>query len=169
MLSTFQARLNPGVNAGFQPGLYQRRYAGYFGGTTTWFATATLTATIKTVGTIDDGSVPTNTSREFLGYFKAPYTQTFTFNLSSDDQSYFWLGTNALNGNFNAGNAFLSANVGMSTGTVALTAGQIYAFRIQMGNGPSDGNIGLSVSSPSLSLTSDLTNLTLFNPNTLGI
>lgn len=169
MLSSFQARLVPGVNAGFQPGVYKRTYTGYFGGVTTWFATATLTATNKIVGSINDAAVSTNTSYQFLGYFKAPYSETFTFNLSSDDQSYFWIGTNALAANFNAGNAFLSANVGLSTGAVALTAGQIYAFRIQVGNGLGPGSIGLSVSSPSLALTSDLTSLTLFNPNTLAI
>ena len=169
MLSSFQARLVPGVNAGFQPGVYKRTYTGYFGGVTTWFATATLTATNKIVGSINDAAVSTNTSYQFLGYFKAPYSETFTFNLSSDDQSYFWLASPALNGNFNAGNAFLSANVGMSTGGWVMTAGEFYAFRIQVGNGAGPGSIGLSVSSPSLALTSDLTSLTLFNPNTLGI
>ena len=169
MLSSFQARLIPGVNAGFQPGVYKRTYTGYFGGVTTWFATATLTATNKIVGSINDAAVSTNTSYQFLGYFKAPYTETFTFNLSSDDQSYFWLGTDALDANFNTETPFLSANVGLSTDTIALTAGQIYAFRIQVGNGLGPGSIGLSVSSPSLALTSDLTSLTLFNPNTLAI
>lgn len=169
MLSSFQARLNPGVNASFQPGLYQRRYTGYYGEDTNWFATATLAATIKTVGSINDAGLSSNSSRQYVGYFKAPHTATFTFNLSSDDFSYFWLGTNALNGNFNSGNAFLTADVSLSTGTVALTAGQFYAFRIQVGNGMGPGSIGLSVSSPSLSDTSDLSGLTFFNPNTLGI
>jgi hypothetical protein len=57
----------------------------------------------------------------------------------------------------------------MSTGGWVMTAGEFYAFRIQVGNGAGPGEIGLSVSSPSLALTSDLTSLTLFNPNTLGI
>lgn len=169
MLSSFQARLVSGVNAGYQPGLYKRTYSGYFGGVTTWFATATLTATNKIVGSINDAAIPATTSYQFLGYFKAPYTETFTFNLSSDDRSFFWLGANALDGNFNNANYFITANVSLSTNTVALNAGQIYAFRIQVGNGPGPGSIGLSVSSPSLTLTSDLTQLCLFNPNTLGI
>lgn len=169
MFASFQAAMAPGHNAGYQPGVYKRTYTGNFDGVTTWFATATLTATNKIVGSINDAGIPINTSNQYLGYFKAPYTETFTFNLSSDDKSYFWLGTNALAANFNAGNAFLAANVSLVTNTVALTAGQIYAFRIQVGNGLGPGSIGLSVSSPSLALTSDLTSLSLFNPNTLGI
>lgn len=89
MLSSFQARLVPGVNAGYQPGVYKRTYTGYFNGTTTWFATATLIATNKIVGSINDGSIPLNTSCQFLGYFKAPYTETFTFTMNSDDKGLF--------------------------------------------------------------------------------
>ncbi len=169
MLSSFQARLVPGVNAGYQPGLYKRTYTGYFDGDPAWFAGATLTATNKIVGSINDGSISTNTSYQFLGYFKAPYAETFTFTMNSDDKSLFWIGNNALAANFNAGNVFIAADVSTVSNTVALTAGQIYAFRIQVGNGPGPGSIGLSVSSPSLPVTSDLTQLSLFNPNTLGI
>ncbi len=169
MLSSFQARLVSGVNPGYQPGLYKRTYSGYFGGVTTWFATATLTATNKIVGSINDAAIPATTSYQFLGYFKAPYTETFTFNLSSDDEGLLWIGNNALDANFNAGNVFITSNVSLVTNTVALTAGEYYALRLQVGNGPGPGSIGLSVSSPSLTLTSDLTQLCLFNPNTLGI
>ena len=169
MLSSFQARLVPGVNAGYQPGLYRRTYTGYFNGSTTWFAGATLTATNKIVGSINDGSISTNTSYQFLGYFKAPYSETFTFTMNTDDKGFLWIGSNALAGNFNAGNAFIATNVNSVSNTVALTAGQIYAFRLQVGNGPGPGLVNLTVSSPSLAVTSNLTSLSLFNPNTLGI
>lgn len=169
MLSSFQARLVPGVNAGYQPGVYKRTYTGNYNGVVSWFATATLTATNKIVGSINDAGIPNNTSNQFLGYFKAPYTETFTFTMNSDDKGFFWLGSNALDGTFAAGNAFIATDVSTVSNTVALTAGQIYAFRIQVGNGLGPGSISLSVSSPSLALTSDLTSLTLFNPNTLGI
>lgn len=170
MLSSFQARLVPGVNAGYQPGLYKRTYTGYFDGDPAWFNTATLLATSKVVGSINDGSIPNGRSIQFLGYFKAPYTETFTFTMNTDDKGFLWVGTNALAANFNAGNVFIATNVNTVSNTVALTAGQIYAFRIQVGNGPAgDGVINLSVSSPSLPVTSDLTQLSLFNPNTLGI
>jgi len=169
MLSSFQARLIPGINAGYQPGVYKRTYTGNYNGVTTWFATATLTATNKIVGSINDDSIPINTSYQFLGYFKAPYSETFTFSMTSDDKGFFWLGTNALQGTFAAGNAFIATDVNTVSNTVALTAGQIYAFRIQVGNGLGPGNISLSVSSPSLPVTSNLTSLSLFNPNTLGI
>ena len=77
--------------------------------------------------------------------------------------------SNALAGTFAAGNAFITTNVNTISNTVALTAGQIYAFRIQNGNGPGPGSISLTVSSPSLPVTSNLTSLSLYNPNTLGI
>lgn len=167
MFAPFQAALAPGHNAGFQQGLYKRTYSGYFTGPT-WFATATQTAIAKVVGAISIGSIPITTSIQILGWFKAPYTETFTFTLSSDDQSYLWVGPNAQSG-FIVGNALVSANVSTSTGTIALTKGQIYAFRLQVGNNGGPGSLGLSVSSPSLPDTQDLTGLSFFNPNTQGI
>jgi len=169
MLSSFQARLAPGVNAGYQPGVYRRTYTGYFNGVTTWFSTATLTATNKIVGSVNIGAMPNNISYQLLGYFKAPYSETFTFTMTSDDKGFFWIGNNALAANFAAGNAFIATDVNTVSNTVALTAGQIYAFRIQVGNAGGPGALSLSVSSPSLPPTSDLTSLSLFNPNTLGI
>jgi hypothetical protein len=166
MFASFQAAMGPGLNAGFQQGVYRRTYTGDFGGSPTWFATATKTATDKIIGSVNLGSVPTATSYEFLGLFKAPYTETFTFSLSSDDLSQLWVGDNAKAGNFNGGNILVS---GGGSGTIALTKGGIYAFRLQYGNGPGPGNLILTVSSPSLTVTSDLTGLSFFNPNTQGI
>ena len=168
MLSTFQARLAPGVNVSYQPGFYRRTYSGYFGGTTTWFDTATLTATNKIVGSIADAAIPTTTSYQFLGYFKAPYSETFTFTLASDDKSNLWIGSNAVSG-YNGGNTLIKSNVDTNSNTIVMVAGQLYAVRLQVGNGPGPGSVSLSVQSSSLALTSDLTQLCLFNPNTLGI
>ena len=165
MFSSFQAAMAPGHNAGFQQGLYKRTYTGYFT-SPTWFATATKTATEKVVGSINFGGVPATTSYEFLGWFKAPYTETFTFALTSDDGSQIWVGDNAKAGNFNAGNRLA---VGGGSGTIALTKGGLYAFRLQYGNDPGPGSLALTVSSLTLAGTSDLTGLSFFNPNTLGI
>jgi hypothetical protein len=166
MFASFQAALAPAHNAGFQQGIYRRTYSGYFGGTPTWFATATQTAIANVIGSLNLGSVPTTTSYEFLGWFKAPYTETFTFSLTSDDGSQLWVGDNAKAGTFNAGNKLV---VGGGSGTIALTKGGFYAFRLQYGNNPGPGSLVLTVSSPSLAVTSDLTGLGFFNPNTNSI
>ena len=99
MFASFQAAMAPGHNAGYQQGLYKRTYTGYFGGVPTWFATATLTSTNKIVGSINDAGVPVTTSYQFLGYFKAPYSETFTFTMNTDDEGFLWVGTNALAAN----------------------------------------------------------------------
>ena len=168
MFSSFQAAIAPGHNAGFQQGLYKRTYTGNFDGNTTFFATASLTATAKVTGSISS-SISVNTSQQILGWFKAPYTETFTFTTSTDDKGFFWFGDNAKNGNFNAGNASITTNVTTATSSVALTAGQFYAIRYQAGNGPGEGYATLTVSSSQLGSTQNLTGLTFFNPNTLGI
>ena len=169
MFASFQAAMAPGHNAGYQPGLYRRVYAGDFDGDITYFTGKTPSSTIKFVGSINDGGIPNNTSYQFLGYFKAPYSETFTFTMSTDDKGFFWIGNAALAGNFTVGNKLIYTQVNTVSNTVALTAGQIYAFRIQVGNAGGPGSISLSVSSPSLALTSNLTGLSLYNPNTLGI
>ena len=169
MFSSFQPAFTPGHVAGFQNGLYRRTYTGYFNGTPTWFATATKTATTLVVGSIGNGSVPETTSYEFLGWFKAPYTETFTFTLTSDDKSKLWIGDNAKTGNFEVSSPLVSADVTTASNTIALTKGVFYALRLQIGNDHGAGTIYLAVSSPSLVSTQDLTHLSYFNPNTQGI
>jgi hypothetical protein len=168
MFSSFQAPLVGGRSAAFQQCLYKNTYTGYFDGNTTFFTTASLTATTKVIGTIS-ASIPANTSHQVLGWFKSPYTETFKFSMTTDDKGLFWIGTNAENGNFNAGNAFITTNVSTVTGSVSLTAGQYYAFRYQVGNGPGPGGMTLSVSSSQLGSTQDLRGLSFFNPNTNSI
>ena len=173
MFASFQAAMAPGHNAGYQQGLYKRTYSGYYSNVKAWFTTATLTATNKVVGSINMGSIPTTTTYEFVGYFKAPYAEAFTFSLNSDDLSYLWIGDNALYANYTnaVGSYLVSATAGFpSSGTTAvLQAGKTYPFRLQVGNNGGPGLLALSVSSISLASTSDLTALGLYNPNTLGI
>jgi len=172
MFSSFQAPLVGSRSAAFQQGLFKNTYTGYFTGPT-WFATATKTATTKVIGAL---SIPNNTttSYEFIGWFKAPYSEAFNFVLSSDDQSYLWIGSNAQSG-FTTGNKLVSAAASGGsprTGTTGvLTKGVLYAFRLQVGNSAGPGDLSLSVDSASLVSTSDLTGsgLVFFNPNTQGI
>jgi hypothetical protein len=168
MFSTFQSAIAPGHNAGFQQGLYKRTYTGNFDGAPAWFATATKTATTKVIGSVSS-SIPTTTSNEIVGWFKAPYTETFTFTTATDDKGFFWLGTNALSGNFSAGNAFIATNVNTVSNTVSLTKGAFYAFRFQAGNGSGPGFMTLAVSSSQLGSTQNLSGLSFFNPNTQDI
>lgn len=170
MFSTFQAVMSPGHNGGFQQGLYKRTYTGYFGGTPAWFATATLTATSKVLGSVNIGSQPTTTSCEFTGWFKAPFTETVTFTLSSDDKSQMWVGDTAKAGTFSVGNKLVSADTGGDgSGAAALTKGVLYPIRIQFGNNGGPGFFTLTVSGSAMGSTSDLSGLSFFNPNTRNI
>jgi len=78
-------------------------------------------------------------SIEWLGYFKAPYTDTYTFNLLSDDGSALWIGNNAISG-FTLANATIDnhslqgASTTASSSLISLVAGQYYPIRIQYGN-----------------------------------
>lgn len=73
-------------------------------------------------------------SCEVYGLFYAPITGTFTFYMSSDESSYFWLGDNAVSGyttaNSNINNAAAYGNREKTT-TISLTAGTYYPIRIQ--------------------------------------
>jgi hypothetical protein len=168
MFSTFQTAMAPGHNAGFQQGLYKRVYSGYFNGDPTWFVGATKTATVKVPGSVSS-SIPTTTTNEIVGWFKAPYSENFTFTASTDDKGLFWFGTNALSGNFNAGNAAITTTVSTGTSVVSLIAGNFYAFRYQAGNNAGPGFMTLAVSSSHLGSTQNLAGLSFFNPNTQGI
>jgi hypothetical protein len=115
------------------PGLYRTTYAGYYDNDPTWFDAHTPTESVP-VDNFDlyDGDV---FSSQWLGYFQAPHTATYTFFLASDDASKLWLGENAITGYTNL-NAF--------EGTIALTEGQLVPIRLQYGN--AGGNKSLTFS-----------------------
>ena len=55
------------------------------------------------------GAGPDNQSIMFTGYILTPpTTDNFMFQMTSDDGSYFWIGTNAWAGNFNISTALLN-------------------------------------------------------------
>ena len=86
-------------------------------------------------------------SWQFLGYFKAPYTDSFSFTTWSDDASYLWIGDNALSGyslaNVNVNNGGSHPVQIASSDTILLNSGQSYPVRIQFGQG--GGGAALSV------------------------
>jgi len=135
-------------------GLRRTEYNNYFGDDPNWFATATV-------------SVPTNTntspifpndlfrtgdfSVQWLGYWYATKSNTYTFTLTSDDASYLWLGPEATI-NFTTGNAFINnggrhASRAISN-SIYMYKGTYTALRIQFGNfdGPWDFAFGVATS-----------------------
>jgi len=141
------------------PGLIWTSYNGYFGDSSTTsssindninhFSTAsTLTGTngayrgtssdFTSTSTATNGNIVANTialfSIQFLGYFLAPQTGTYTWSIVCDDKSYLWIGPNAKTG-YTINNAifFDSWAVQSSPVNVVLNAGVYYPIRIQYG------------------------------------
>ena len=171
--------LTPSPTSSFSAGLFKTTYAGYHNENPAFFATATPTAfgtnpatsvqttSITEPGT-DDGS---NFSCQWLGYFKATTTETYTFYLSSDDGSYLWIGANALSG-------FTTANANINNGgahgtqefsnTFSLVAGNYYPIRIQFGEIGGGDVMTFNYSSPTITKTTNVTGLVFYNPSTNG-
>ena len=136
-------------------------YSGYFYDAPSFFATATI---LKSGLTTDFGAVNTATgnnympdlfnsiSIQWLGYFRATETGTWTFFTESDDASYVWLGTRAVSG-FAASNAVVNNGGGhgmiIKSGQIDLLAGEVYYLRIQYGQGGGGANMRLSFAPPS--------------------
>jgi hypothetical protein len=130
----------------FAANIWRTDYDLYFNDTPSFFATAALKAAPNdyngTDTTINEPSLPNNTSIEYKGYFLATYTGTHTFYLNSDDGSFMWIGPTALSG-FTTANALVQ-NGGLHpptevNATISLVAGTYYPIRIQFGNGPAGG------------------------------
>ena len=169
----------PSPTSSFSAGIFKTTYAGYHNENPAFFATATPTAfgsnpatsvqtTSITEPSSDDGS---NFSCQWLGYFKATTTETYTFFLSSDDGSYLWIGANALSGfttansNINNGGAHGPLEV---SSTFSLTAGVFYPIRIQFGEIGGGDVMTFSYSSPTITKTTNVTGLVFYNPSTNG-
>ena len=169
----------PSPTSSFSAGIFKTTYAGYHNENPAFFATATPTAfgsnpatsvqtTSITEPSSDDGS---NFSCQWLGYFKATTTETYTFFLSSDDGSYLWIGANALSGfttanaNINNGGAHGTQEV---SNTFSLVAGNYYPIRIQFGEIGGGDVMTFSYSSPTITKTTNVTGLVFYNPSTNG-
>ena len=117
------------------PGLYRTTYAGYYEGDATWFDAHTPIESISVDNfNLYDGDI---FSSQWLGYFQAPHTATYTFYRSSDDASSMWLGANAITG---------YTDLNQFEGTIALTEGELVPIRLQYGNagGPKSLNFSWS-------------------------
>jgi hypothetical protein len=75
---------------------------------------------------------PENYATQWVGYFPVPTTGDYNVHLIGDDLVYFWIGTAALEGNFNFSNYHHSVNNGngYNTNSLALTGGLYYPVRM---------------------------------------
>jgi hypothetical protein len=152
-------------------GLYRRRYTGYFADNVNWFATATQVAADVNTSPITDGDHGELFSIQWLGYFLATTTETYTFFTTSDDASYLWVGATALSG-FTTANATVN-NGGLhgaveQSGTAALIAGTYYPIRIQFGENTGGDVMEVRISTPTIAKTTDLSANIFYNIYTTG-
>jgi hypothetical protein len=90
-------------------------------------------------------------SWQFVGRFRAPYTDDFSFSTWSDDASYLWLGDNAITG-YTTANAIVQnggshGNNIASSDPVSLNSGDYYPIRIQYGQGAGGAVLSVAYSS----------------------
>ena len=172
-INNFPLILQARASVPYQDGLYGKRYDLYFpfnGGADAFEATIQRSSGTDSVhgdeeATVDfnhftssDRNLDTPNNYEYyswqwLGYFKAPYTDNFTFTLNSDDYSQMWIGNLAKSG-FNDSNFFISQTSGGNS--ISLIGGHYYPIRIQFGEYTGGDFITLSYSS---STESNVTNL----------
>lgn len=157
------------------PGLKWARYdQGYFKDSPSWFQGLTASATGITNGWTDINQKPLSKSQGFLpiaqyiqfsflisGTFVAQKSGIHTFQMSSDDASYMWIGPDALVDTSSAltSNAAIKApgehpNQGSSV-AVDMVAGQAYPLRIMYGQNMGDWNLRFSYSTPDGGNTTD--------------
>jgi hypothetical protein len=152
-------------------GLFGRRYSGYFSDNVNYFSGAPLSSQVdQSINNLVEST--NNISWEWLGYFRAPTTGTYTFTTVSDDASYVWVGANAVS-NFTTANATVN-NGGLHaaqsrSGTFAMTAGLFYAIRVQYGQGTGDAVMTLSFSGPGITATTNGDGFFFYNTQTNGI
>jgi hypothetical protein len=160
-------------------GLFKTTYTGYYADVPSFFATATPTAfganpatsvqtTVIEEPSSDDGST---FSVQWLGYFLATTTETYTFFTSSDDASHLWIGANAVTG-FTTANATVN-NGGLhgnqeASGTAALTANTYYPIRIQFGEAGGGDTMSFNHSTATIGKTTNVTGKVFYNPATNG-
>jgi hypothetical protein len=149
-------------------GLYQSYQLGYHNEDVNY-----ITAPVAEGGTnsVNYPSIADNISYQWIGYFLAPTTGVYNFSLTSDDGSYFWIGSNAISG-YTTGNAnvFATYNTGtVVSGNISLTAGTYYPVRTLYGNGIGGAYITVSFSGPGIATRSDGTGYFFYNSATLGI
>jgi len=152
-------------------GVYRTVHSGYFNENVNYF---TNPASGGVVSDIYDtaAEVPTTTSFQYTGYFKALTTDTYTFYLSSDDAGFMWIGPTAING-YTTTNAILK-NPGIHAmievnNTINMVAGSYYPIRVQFGNNGGGGGLEVNYSNGTVAKNRLFTGNLFYNPITNGI
>ena len=171
----------PPVTSSYFSGLGRTQYQPAFGaqGAPGW-TPASFTGSQYQIGTavLDSGSLQpsfltsgsVNTgSAQWLGYFKPSTTETYSFYLTTDDQSTLWLDAAATASLPLTSSALLNLVSGQTgTGSIALTSGSYYAMRLQYTAQANPDFFTAQFSSPTIIKTTDFTNYTFCNTASLG-
>jgi hypothetical protein len=144
-------------------GIRKTTYTGYWANSPSFFNTATSTGnTVATNFTI--ASEPSTTSEQYFGTFLADYTGTWTFTITSDDESALWIGDTAGFGYTIANASAVASYSGPGTATINMVAGQYYLIRVMYGNGPSTGSLNVTYAHTGQSATNNFTGKLFYDP-----
>jgi hypothetical protein len=105
---------------------------GQFNNDTTFFNGVAKTGADTYGGFGDQAKAKEYYAIQWVGYFPVPTTGDYNVHLIGDDLVYFWIGTAALEGNFNLSNYHHSVNNGQdyAGNSVTLTGGLYYPIRM---------------------------------------
>lgn len=159
----------PGTSSVFA-GLLFTNYVGYFNDNPNYFATATSSYAGVDVGPITladaTGSTGNLFSNQYVGFFTPATTETYTFYLNSDDAAFLWIGAAADASPLLTSSALVNNegthSVQERTGSIALTSGSTYSFRIQYGENTGGEIFSASFSTDTIAKTQDFTNRTTY-------
>ena len=137
------------------------------------FATASVFSgpTLDTDVLIPFSSLSVQKSTQWLGYFKASTTETYTFYLRTDDDSVLWLGGAATASVLTTGSALLVENTIPDTpnsASISLTSGSYYPMRLQYSDGLGTQFFTSSFSTPTISETKDYSGYIFANTASYG-
>jgi hypothetical protein len=154
-------------------GLYGKRYVGYFADDVSWFNTAALHGNVNQLTQINSFTSSADLySWQWLGYFKASSTESYTFYTSSDDSSLLWVGNNATSGfslsNLTVDNRGLHGNQERSSSPVSLVAGTYYPIRLQFGENAGGDVVTLNFSTATIPKTTNGLGYYYYNSITNG-
>ena len=161
-LKSFKNISNFRTHSNLISGLKFAGYSGYLGTDPNYFTGKTAinsgySSIFTNLTTSTNGVYVANVGDSFsiqwLGYFLADETGTWTFSTTSDDGSCLWLGDSAKTGNFTLANCLIN-NSGehgfeTKTNTISLVKNTIYPIRIQYGENNGGNDINVSFIKPS--------------------
>ena len=152
-------------------GVYRTVHSGYFNENVNYFTNPLSGSAVNDIYDIP-AEATTTTSMQYLGYFKALTTDTYTFYLSSDDAGFMWVGPTAVNG-YTTSNALLQ-NPGLHAmievnNTISMVAGSYYPIRVQFGNNEGGGGLEVNYSNSTVAKNRLFTGSLFYNPITNGI